>query len=155
MSFLDLNKSFLAAIFESEGLRSVIFIDFSLCPQTSPFGAYHCEPLITLYLGVSQHAPIPLCTSIQSFASNFEKSHPIKKNVTYQLWSLMKQGVIVLNDSTSGSVYTDGAVGAVDSNSKNVLLVLQQIATCLLSSVGKLNNISTSPAVYFTRCKEI
>ena len=134
MSFLDLNKSFLAAIFQSEGLRSVIFIDLSLRFQTSPFGAYHCEPLITLYLGVSQHAPIPLY-SIQSFPSTFEKSHPIKKNVTYQLWSLMKQGVIVLNDSTPGSVYTDGAVGAVNSNSKNVLLVLQQIATCL-SSVG-------------------
>ncbi|XP_067043956.1 uncharacterized protein [Acropora muricata] len=88
--------------------------------KTSPFGAYHCEPLITLYLGVSQHAPIPLCTAIQSFASNFEKSHPIKKNVTYQLWSLMKQGVIVLNDSTPGSVYTDGAVGAVDSNNSVV-----------------------------------
>ena len=136
MSFLDLHKSFLAAIFQSEGLRSVIFIDLSLRFQTSPFGAYQCEPLITLYLGVSQHAPFPLCTSIQSFASNFEKSHPIKKNVTYQLWSLMKQGVIVLNDSTPGSVYTDGAVGAVDSNSKNVSLVLQQIIATCSSSVG-------------------
>ena len=65
----------------------------------------------------------------------FEKSHPIKKDVTYQLWSLMKRGVIVLNDSQKGEVYTDGGVGAVDSNSKNVLLALQQTATCL-SSVG-------------------
>ena len=153
MSFLDLNKSFSAAIFKSEGLRSVISIDFSLCPQTSPFGAYHYQPLMTVCLGVSHHASIPPYL-IQSFASNFEKSHPIKKNVTYQLWSLMKQGVIVLNDSTSSSVYTDGAVGAVDSNSKNVLLVLQQIIATCLSSVGSLNNMTTSLVVYFTRCKE-
>ena len=47
----------------------------------------------------------------------------------------MKRGVIVLNDSQKGEVYTDGGVGAVDSNSKNVLLALQQTATCL-SRVG-------------------
>ena len=47
----------------------------------------------------------------------------------------MKHGVIVLNDSTPDKVYTNGAVGAANSNSKNVLLALQQTATCL-SSVG-------------------
>ena len=135
MSFLDLNKSFSAAIFKSEGLRSVISINFSLCPQTSPFGAYHCQPLMTVCLGVSHHASIPQYL-IQPSVSTFEKSHPIKKNVPYQLWSVMKQGVIVFYDS---SVRTDGAVSsggpANGGNSKNFLLVLQQPATCL-SSVG-------------------
>ena len=136
MLFLDSNKSFSAAIFQSEaGLRSVILIDFSLCPQTCPFGAYHCEPHITVYLAASHHAsptpPHPIPPSVPPF----EKSHLIKKNVPYQLWSLMKRGVIVLNDSKKGEVCTDGGVGAVDSNSKNVLLVLQQTSPCL-SSVG-------------------
>ena len=66
----------------------------------------------------------------------FQKSHSIKKDVPYQLWSVMKQGVIVFDDS---SVHTDGAVSsggpANGGNSKNFLLVLQQTATCL-SSVG-------------------
>ena len=138
MSFLDLNKSFSAAIFKSEGLRSVISINFSLCPQTSPFGAYHCQPLMTVCLGVSHHASIPQYL-IQPSVSTFEKSHPIKKNVPYQLWSVMKQGVIVFYDSSPDAVYTDGAISsggpANGGNSKNFLLVLQQTATCL-SSVG-------------------
>ena len=50
----------------------------------------------------------------------------------------MKQGVIVLNDSKKGEVCTDGEVGAVDSNSKNVLPVLQKTATGL-SSVKRHN----------------
>ena len=79
--------------------------------------------------------PVQL-SSIETSVSTFEKSHRIKKNVPYQLWSLMKQGVIQVSyDRTPGAVYTDGAVGAVNSNSKNVLLVLQQTPTCL-SSVG-------------------
>ena len=69
----------------------------------------------------------------------FQKSHSIKKDVPYQLWSVMKQGVIVFHDSLPGAVYTDGAVsseGPADGgNSKNFLLILQQTATCL-SSVG-------------------
>lgn len=44
--------------------------------------------------------------------STFEKSHTIKKNVPYQLWSVMKQGVIVFKDSSPGKVYTDGAVSS-------------------------------------------
>ena len=133
MSFLDLNKSFSAAIFKSEGLRSVIFIDFSLCPQTSPFGAYHCQPPMTVY-----HPLIPQYL-IQPSVSTFEKSHAIKKNVPYQLWNVMKQGVILYCDSSPDAVYTDGAMSsgcaANGGNSKNFLLVLQQTATCL-SSVG-------------------
>lgn len=79
--------------------------------KTSPFGACHYQPLMTVCLGVSHHASIPPYP-IQPSVSTFEKSHAIKKNVPYQLWSLMKQGVIVFYDSSPDAVYTDGAMSS-------------------------------------------
>ena len=102
----------------------IISRDFSLCPQTSPFGACHFEPPFTLHLGVSHHASSTPLYPIQPSVSTFEKSHPIKKDVPYQLWNLMKQGVIVFYDD---AVHTDGVVRSPDNcgnNSKNFLLVL-------------------------------
>lgn len=46
---------------------------------------------------------------VQPSVPTFQKSHSIKKDVPYQLWSVMKQGVIVFYGS---SVHTDGAVSS-------------------------------------------
>ena len=100
-----------------------------------PHGGVEYGPLV-----VPHNAPPIPAYPIQPSVSTFAKSHPIKKSVPYQLWSVMKQGMIVFYDSTPDAVYTDGAVNSGGplnggNNSKNFLLVLQQTTTCL-SSVG-------------------
>ncbi|XP_015773168.1 PREDICTED: uncharacterized protein LOC107351396 [Acropora digitifera] len=73
------------------------------------------NPLLN-FTSVSHHVTSTPLYPTQPSVSTFEKSHSIKKNVPYQLWNLMKQGVIVFYDD---AVHTDGVVRSPDNGGNN------------------------------------
>ena len=59
---------------------------------------------------------------VDSSAAAFEKLHPIKRNVKYKLWNPVKNGVIMFDPSTPGSVFTSGGLDtSANGESENVL----------------------------------
>lgn len=75
----------------------------------------HCAPVCFLY-----HKSIPMYQIVDYSAAAFEKLHPIKRNVKYKLWNPVKNGVIMFDPSTPGSVFTSGGLDT-SANGENIV----------------------------------
>ncbi|XP_068762733.1 uncharacterized protein [Montipora capricornis] len=75
----------------------------------------HCGPVCFIH-----HQSIPWYPILGSSSSAFQKLHLIKPNVNYKLWNPVKNGVIMFDPSTPGSVFTSGGLDT-SANGENIV----------------------------------